>query len=134
VQKFKLEDDVIEELNRLAEQEKDVNEILREFLEQKKQEIERKEQELSERARERANEETNVSSRTYNKSTRDFLREKYGNKCAIHGCNKPAEEIHHKIRFGLQANNDPAYLVPLCREYHQIAHAIDLAVVRHWKK
>jgi len=131
VQKFKLADDVIEELNRLTEQEKDINGLLREFLNQKKQEIERKEQELSESARE----ETHVPSRThYKKATRDFLSEKYGNKCAIHGCTKPAEEIHHKIRFGLQVNNDPAYLVPLCREHHKIAHAIDLKVVEHWRK
>ncbi|MFA5854951.1 MAG: HNH endonuclease signature motif containing protein [Candidatus Gracilibacteria bacterium] len=131
VQKFKLSDDVIEELNHLAEQDKDINELLREFLNQKKQEIERKEQELSTRSRE----ETHVPSRTYyKKAIRDFLREKYGEKCAIHGCTKPAEEIHHKIRFGLQANNDPAYLVPLCKDHHKIAHAIDLAVVRHWKK
>jgi len=131
MQKFTLADDVIQELNRLAEQEKDVNELLREFLEQKKQEIERKEQDLSQKSRE----ETHSPSRThYNKATRDFLQEKYGNKCAIHGCTKPAEEIHHKIRFGLQANNDPAYLVPLCKDHHKIAHAIDLKVVRHWKK
>ena len=131
VQKFTLADDVVTELNRLHEQEKDINELLREFLKQKNQEIEQKEQELSERARE----ETHVPSRThYKKATRDFLSEKYGNKCAIHGCTKPAEEIHHKIRFGLQANNDPAYLVPLCKEHHQIAHAIDAQVVRHWKK
>ena len=128
---FTISDEVTDKLNLLHAQGKDINKLLEEFLKQKDQEIERKEQELSERARE----ETHVPSRTYiNKPTRDFLNEKYGKKCAYHGCNRPAEEIHHKIRFGLQANNDPAYLVPLCTEHHKIAHAIDLKVVAHWKK
>ncbi|MFA5855665.1 MAG: HNH endonuclease [Candidatus Gracilibacteria bacterium] len=131
VQRFKLENDVIEELNRLQDMRKDVNELLREFLKQKNQETEQKEQELSECARE----ETHLPSRThYKKAIRDFLHEKYGKKCAYRGCNKPAEEIHHKIRFGLQANHDPAYLVPLCSEHHKIAHAIDALVVGYWKK
>jgi phage gpG-like protein len=131
VQRFKLEDDVVEELNRLQDMRKDINELLREFLKQKNQETEQKEQELSQRSRK----ETHSPSRTYiNKPIRNFLSEKYGNKCAIHGCTKPAEEIHHKIRFGLQANHDPAYLVPLCSEHHKIAHAIDLSVVKHWRK
>ena len=131
VQSFNLADDVIEELNRLQDLGKDINQILRELLKQRNEQIERKEQELSKSARE----ETHLLSRTYiNKPTRNFLNEKYGNKCAIHGCTKLAEEIHHKIRFGLQANNDPAYLVPLCKEHHKIAHAIDLATAAHWKK
>jgi len=128
---FTLSDEVVDKFNLLHSQGKDINKLLRDFLNQKDQEIEQKEQELSARVRE----ETHLPSRThYNKATRNFLNEKYGDKCAIHGCTKPAEEIHHKIRFGLQANNDPAYLVPLCKEHHKIAHAIDLAVVRHWKK
>jgi len=128
---FILSDEVTDKLNFLHAQGKDISKLLGEFLNQKDQETDGKEQDLSERARE----ETHSPSRThYKKATRDFLDEKYGKKCAIHGCTKPAEEIHHKIRFGLQANNDPAYLVPLCKEHHQIAHAIDLQVVRHWKK
>jgi hypothetical protein len=131
VQKFNLSDDVIEELNRLCEQGEDISQLLRDFLKQKTEKIEQKEKEISERAREK----THAPSRTYiNKPTRDFLKEKYGNKCAYRGCNKLAEQIHHKVRFGLQSNNDPAYLVPLCKAHHKIAHAIDALVVEHWKK
>ena len=128
---FTLSDEVTDKLNFFHAQGKDLNKLLKEFLNQKDQETEQKEQELSKNARE----ETHSPSRTYYKKViRDFLNEKYGTKCAIHGCSKPAEEIHHKIRFGLQANNDPAYLVPLCKEHHKIAHAIDLKVAAHWKK
>jgi hypothetical protein len=128
---FTISDELTDKLNFLHAQGKDINVLLKEFLNQKDEEIEKKEEELSTRARE----ETHLPSRSHlNKPTRDFLNEKYGKKCAYHGCNRPAEEIHHKIRFGLQANNDPAYLVPLCREHHKIAHAIDLKVVEHWKK
>ncbi|MFA5855407.1 MAG: HNH endonuclease signature motif containing protein [Candidatus Gracilibacteria bacterium] len=128
---FELPDEVIAELNRLHKIDKDVGKLLQEFFDQKNKEIEQKEQELSTRARE----ETHLPSRNYyKKAIRDFLHEKYGTKCAIHGCTKPAEEIHHKIRFGLQANNDPAYLVPLCAEHHKIAHSIDIQVTEHWEK
>ena len=128
---FVLSDEVTDKLNLLHAQGKDLNKLLKEFLNQKDQQTDQREQELSENARE----ETHLPSRNYYKKViRDFLHEKYGTKCAIHGCSKPAEEIHHKIRFGLQANNDPAYLVPLCKEHHQIAHAIDLKVAAHWKK
>ncbi|MFA5854789.1 MAG: hypothetical protein WC846_00645 [Candidatus Gracilibacteria bacterium] len=128
---FILSDEVTDKLNLIHAQGKDISVLLLNFLNQKKQETERKEQELSTRARE----ETHLPSRNYyKKAIRDFLNEKYGTKCAVSGCTKPAEEIHHRLRFGLQANNDPAYMVPLCKEHHKIAHAIDLKVVEHWKK
>ncbi|MFA5854896.1 MAG: HNH endonuclease signature motif containing protein, partial [Candidatus Gracilibacteria bacterium] len=128
---FILSDEVTDKLNLIHAQGKDLSALLKEFLNQKDQETEQKEQELSKNTRE----ETHLPSRNYyKKAIRDFLNEKYGTKCAVSGCTKSAEEIHHKIRFGLQANNDPAYLVPLCKEHHKIAHAIDLKVVEHWKK
>ncbi|MFA5854700.1 MAG: HNH endonuclease signature motif containing protein [Candidatus Gracilibacteria bacterium] len=127
---FIISDEVTDKLNLLHAQGKDISALLLNFLNQKNEKIEKKEQELSESARE----ETHLPSRNYYKKVvRDFLDEKYGKKCAVSGCTKPAEEIHHKIRFGLQANNDPAYLVPLCKEHHQIAHAIDLIVVNKWR-
>jgi hypothetical protein len=123
-----LSKEVILELNRLHEQKQDVNEILLDLLKQRDQRTEEKIQETHERL---SGETHPPVTRYKNKETRDLLHEKYGKKCAIHGCTKPAEEIHHKIRFGLQANNDPAFMVPLCKEHHKIAHTIDLKFASH---
>ncbi|MFA5855458.1 MAG: HNH endonuclease signature motif containing protein, partial [Candidatus Gracilibacteria bacterium] len=115
---------------RLHEQKQDVNEILLDLLKQRNQRTEEKIQETHERL---SGETHPPVTRYKSKEIQNLLKEKYGKKCAIHGCTKPAEEIHHKIRFGLQANNDPAFMVPLCAEHHKIAHAIDLIVVRKWR-
>jgi hypothetical protein len=56
---------------------------------------------------------------------RRHLRKKYGTKCSIRTCTKPAEHIHHTQRFALSQGHDPRYLAPLCKEHHEIAHSID---------
>ncbi|MFA5855201.1 MAG: HNH endonuclease signature motif containing protein [Candidatus Gracilibacteria bacterium] len=123
-----LSKEVILELNRLHEQKQDVNEILLDLLKQRNQRTEEKIQETHERL----SGETHPPVKRYkNKETRDLLHEKYGKKCAHLGCNRPAEQIHHKVPFGLQSLHDPLYMVPLCREHHRIAHTIDLKFAEH---
>ncbi len=41
-------------------------------------------------------------------------------------------EIHHTQRFSLASTHDPHYLAPLCKEHHQLAHAVDLKVQEYW--
>ncbi len=41
-------------------------------------------------------------------------------------CNKPAVDIHHEKRWGVDPSNDPHYLSPLCEEHHEIAHTMDV--------
>ena len=53
------------------------------------------------------------------------IEKEFGKKCAISHCNMPAVTIHHTARFALSGDHNPYYLAPLCREHHQIAHAID---------
>jgi hypothetical protein len=36
--------------------------------------------------------------------------------------------IHHTQRYALSRNHDPYFLAPLCKEHHEIAHAIDVKV------
>ncbi len=54
-----------------------------------------------------------------------IVRLEHGVKCSIPHCNKPANIIHHTQRFALSQNHDPRFLAPLCREHHQLAHAVD---------
>ncbi|MFA5855449.1 MAG: hypothetical protein WC846_04205 [Candidatus Gracilibacteria bacterium] len=125
---FNLSDEVIDELNRLNEQRLDANLILQKLLNQRKEQLKQKVEEESTRVRG----ETHLPSKRYeNKTTRNLLHEIYGDKCAVNGCTHKATETHHKVPFGLQSLNDPAFMVPLCAEHHKIAHTIDLKFASH---
>jgi|GEM_PF-2749831 len=125
---FNLSDEVIDELNRLHAKELDANVILQNLLDQRKEQLKLEVQEESARVRR----ETHLPSKRYeNKTTSNLLHEIYGDKCAINGCAHKATETHHKVPFGLQSLNDPAFMVPLCAEHHKIAHLINLKFAEH---
>ncbi|MBN1494776.1 HNH endonuclease [Candidatus Peregrinibacteria bacterium] len=48
------------------------------------------------------------------------LEQKYNGRCAYPGCNKPAEQIHHKDGFSITKNHEN--LMPLCKAHHDFAH------------
>jgi hypothetical protein len=123
--KFALSEELLKKLDELHAQGKDVSKILLEALELRTKDIQERKQEAASRLPEE-------SGRYITKEIRDLQDEEYGNKCAYSGCTRPAEQIHHQVRFGLQSLNNPIYLVPLCAEHHKIAHAIDFIVVRKW--
>ena len=114
-----LESDVEEELLELQRKGIDVNQILREFLEQRKQVLAREKEELS---------ALPAKSRYIPVKIRRYLQKEYGDKCSIDVCARPAKVVHHTQRFALTASHNPKYLAPLCREHHAIAHAIDTKV------
>jgi len=121
---FSLSAAVIAELNRLYAQGHDVNKILENLLKQRKQEI----------AEEKETIAKNVSittSRYIPVKVKAILKEEFGQKCSIQTCQKPACAIHHSQRFALAHCHDPRYMAPLCKEHHQIAHAVDQ---RYWDK
>jgi len=64
---------------------------------------------------------------------RKILKEEYGEKCSIPGCNKPATQIHHTQRFALAGAHDPRYMAPMCEGHHKIAHSIDLQTQGKWR-
>jgi len=119
---FQLSEDVIEELNRLHAQGHDVNKILENLLKQRTEKIEQEKQEIAKEARTRPT----TTSRYIPAHVKAILKEEFGQKCSIPTCQKPAQTIHHSQRFALAHTHDPRYLAPLCREHHQIAHAVDL--------
>jgi hypothetical protein len=124
---FTLSEELLKKLDELHSQGKDVSKILLEALELRQKDIQERKQKVASRLPEE-------SGRYISKEIRDLQDEEYGNKCAYTGCTRPAEQIHHQVRFGLQSLNNPIYMVPLCAEHHKIAHAIDLIVVRKWRK
>lgn len=120
-QTFKLSEAVMEKLNRLQEQGQDVNAILLELLEGREEKIQEQKEKL-------AAEMKPTDSRYISVKIRRVLKEEFGKKCSIVACGRPAKEIHHTQRFSLARSHDPHYLAPLCREHHQLAHAIDVRV------
>ncbi len=119
--KFDLSDEVIEQLNLLHAQGKDVNVLLMELLKEREEKIVTKKEELSLKA-------MKTDSHYVSAEVRHLLKEEYGEKCSIKWCSRPAAVIHHSQRFGLAHTHDPKFLAPLCHEHHQIAHSIDARV------
>ena len=126
-QTFKLSPEVMEKLNCLQEKGQDVNAILLELLAQREDAIEEQKEEL-------AAELQPTNSRYIPVNVRRILQREHGKKCSMPTCTKAAQEIHHTQRFSLSRTHDPRYLAPLCREHHQLAHAIDVRVqeCRRW--
>jgi len=120
LQALHLESDVEEELLKLQRKGIDINQVLREFLEQRKLEIAQEKKALS---------ASPTKSRYIPVKIRRHLEKEYGTKCSIEHCAKPTTVIHHTQRFALSASHNPKYLAPLCREHHTIAHAIDAKVL-----
>jgi hypothetical protein len=48
------------------------------------------------------------------------LEQKYRGHCAYKGCNKPAEQIHHKNGFAALRSHEN--LIPLCKNHHDFIH------------
>lgn len=118
---FELSQDLVEQLNELNAQGRDVNQLLLRLLGERRQKIEEKKEAMSAEA-------TGTKSRYLSVELRNLLKEEYGEKCSIKTCLKPAVEIHHSQRFSLASTHDPKYLAPLCHEHHRIAHTVDLKV------
>lgn len=120
-QELGLNEKVVQKLSDLKEKGIDINDALMEFLERREAEIERKKDEMVESL-------PTESSRYVPKRVRQLVEEEYGKKCAKPGCKKPARQLHHTARYGITRSHDPNYLAPLCKEHHELAHAIDVKV------
>ena len=58
--------------------------------------------------------------RSIPKKIRKEIEEKYGEKCAFSHCNKPANVLHHAVRFAYCKTHN--LVVPLCKFHHELAH------------
>ncbi len=122
-----LDPEVAEELLHLRDIGIDIDQELKEFLKQRKEKIEREKEAIAERCQE-------TGSRYIPGATRKLLAKQYGSKCAKPDCKKPSQNIHHTARFFLTRIHDPHYLAPLCKEHHEMAHAVDVRVQSRKRK
>lgn len=64
-------------------------------------------------------------------SVREYVLRRDGGMCQFEGCNKPAEEVHHRTHLTPEnildpdVTLDPDNLVSLCREHHFAVHKQD---------
>lgn len=102
----------------------DLNQVLREMLQERNQKIQEEKQEI---AQELMKEHTQ-SSRYIPVKVKKMLKQEYGEKCAQDHCTNKATNIHHTRRFGLNPSHNPLFLAPLCQQHHEIAHSLDVKV------
>ncbi len=129
-------------LKELIEKGLNINEILLELLQKRDQEIAAEKEKIAqEELQEQAQKQEELqkenelraligfplkkTSRYLKVKIKNILKEEFGEKCSIQGCNSPAATIHHTQRFALSQNNDPRYMAPFCEQHHKIAHSID---------
>ena len=120
--------DVTKQLLELQQKGIDVDALLREFLEKRQHEIATEKEKLSL--------EQNIleeRSRHIPAAVREIIKKEFGEKCAVPGCVKQSERLHHTNRFAMSKNHDPYFLAPLCKEHHAMAHSIDVKFREHLK-
>ena len=113
-----INDEVKLRLAALQEKGIDINEIILAALNKREEEI----------AEEKAQPVGFATSRPVPAKTKKLNKKEFGTKCSIETCKKPSVVIHHTQTFAISHRHDPNYLAPLCKEHHEIAHAINLKV------
>ncbi len=118
---FGFNEEVVERLKELNQKGIDVNQALMEFLDQREEQIRGQKEAVKESLPEE-------STRYIPARVRNIITQEYGTKCAKTGCTRPSQELHHTARYAFTKSHDPNLIAPLCKEHHQIAHAIDVRV------
>lgn len=105
-------------LSTMAQKGINIGELLNELLDQHEEQIAQEKTAL-------AKQQSSKQSRHIPIKIRRILTKEHGTKCAIYGCQKSSQTLHHTQRFALSQTHDPHYIAPLCADHHQIAHSID---------
>ena len=106
-----------------------MNELLKNFLQERKEKIEKEKSFVAEAQRLEQKQRESVglmSVRYVPVKVKNIIREEHGTKCSHPNCSKPAKILHHTQRFALTHSHDPHFIAPLCEEHHEIAHKIDI--------
>ncbi len=149
-QAVNLSPEVHKKLLELQQKGLDLNQILLEFLKKREEEIAQRKEKIAEKVlqkeEEKAQKKAQIEEEILKSSpkgelkggvvvqprphipvaVKKILHDEHGTKCSIKNCQKLAETIHHTQRFALSGSHDPHYLAPLCKEHHEIAHAVDV--------
>ena len=129
LQELGLKCDVVSQLAKLKNQGHDINKILIELLNQRKEKIRQEKLKVTEevvKAEATKKQQGKKVTRHIPVKVKRVLQKEYGMQCSIPQCKKQAKHLHHTVRFGLHRSHDPRFIAPLCREHHDITHALDL--------
>lgn len=121
---LELTEELLYRLHELKRKGFDINAMLMEFLDMREKEIQQKKIAIAGEMAGRREEKP--LSRHVPVSVRNIVYEEQGKVCAAPACGKPSKNLHHADRYGVTQQHDPFYLVPLCSEHHEIAHAKDV--------
>ncbi|MBI2634381.1 HNH endonuclease [Candidatus Peregrinibacteria bacterium] len=130
IETLKLSPEIQKRLLDLQQKGIDINQLLKEFLDQREEKIENEKTDIAEDLEKKSKNPAKIS-RTIPASVKRIIQKEHGTKCAIPTCQKPSEHLHHTLRFAMSQNHDPHYIAPLCRQHHLIAHSIDRNFQEH---
>ncbi|MBI2634343.1 hypothetical protein HYW82_01570 [Candidatus Peregrinibacteria bacterium] len=125
IEKLKLSPEIQKRLLGLQQKGIDLNQLLKEFLDEREEKIENEKAEIADQLEEKSKNPDSKTSRSIPASVKRIIQKEHGTKCAISTCQKPSEHLHHTLRFAMSQSHDPHYIAPLCRQHHLIAHSID---------
>jgi len=114
----------------MAEKGIDIGKLLNDLLDAHEAEIESRKTILAEVETAKSSKQKPNPGKKYSRyisvGIKKVLKDEYGDKCSFPNCTKLAQQIHHQQRFALTSSHNPKFLKPLCRDHHQIEHAIDV--------
>ena len=119
-QTLELSREVAERLEELRRKGVDIDRWLMEMLDRREADMALEEAILEEKM----SMEIRDRSRYVPKKVRQLIGRKYGDRCAVPGCGRRAEQIHHLRAFALGGSNAPGNLRPLCKGHHQLEHLV----------
>lgn len=128
VEELELNIEVVNQLHELKQKGININELLLNLLHQREKNIQEQKHQFAEKADHMAQEKPET--RHIPMRIKKILHEEYGTKCAHPNCIKLAQNIHHTARFGQTQSHNVLFMAPLCAQHHEIAHAIDIKVVK----
>lgn len=126
---LKLSPKIMERLLALQNKGLDLNQLLEELLDHREQKIQQEKEEMA--GEKHLKPPSN--SRYISKKIKSVLKQEFGTKCAHSNCTNASINIHHQQRFALDPRHNPIYLLPLCKQHHEIAHSIDIKSIQQRK-
>ena len=101
----------------------DIDEIVRLGLKKRKGNLEHEKMEIGREEFRKA--KGKKTSRRMSVKIKTVLEKEFGTKCAVPGCRRDKDHIHHTLPFSLIRSNDPRFLIPLCKEHHDVVHIVN---------
>lgn len=141
-----LSPEVHQKLFELQQKGLDINQILLEFLQKRELEIAQNKEQIREKVlkKEEKKDQKAATLQEYSlesiktqrchipQAVKRIIHEEFGTKCSVKHCQKSSVHIHHALAFAVGRSNDPKFLVPLCKEHHELEHAVNLKyIARH---